>query len=137
MSRRFSTSNKLFFFALCAVAIFCFLALTFGREYVTNRQINQELRRLEAERAELEDRRLASIELINDLSSEEYLEGEARTKHGLAKPGETLLVIQDDERIGELELINETDNQQLSNPKKWLLYFFNQEEFQKIKQSEA
>ena len=122
------------FFVLNTVALF-FLIIAFGREYLGNLQIEQEIRALESQREELEQDQLETLSLIDELSSEYYLEEEARTKHGLGREGETLVVIQSqDQNItssvdGTMAAEEVTD---ISNPRRWFYYFFRQDLFMKL-----
>lgn len=111
---------------LVNVIIFFFLALAFGREYVSNMQIEREIARFENERNRLEQDNLSLNNLISNLSSEYFLEKEGRTKHGLGEQGETLLVIKEDELpltgVENTALIEQSTKR--SNPQKWFHYFF-------------
>ena len=135
MKRRLvSNSNKARLFVLMNAVILFFLALAFGREYVGNLQIEHEIQMLEQEKVRLEDDRLATLNLIDELSSEEYLEREARTKHGLAKEGETLILIQGDKPIaGSEPVLIEEEQEEISNATKWYLYFFDRAAFDALK----
>lgn len=108
------------------IVVFFFLALAFGREYVTNIQIEREIERFEKERQRLEQDNLSLNNLISSLSSEYFLEKEGRIKHGLGEQGETLLVIKDDQLIpAEVTDLSSTEEQkQRTNPQKWFDYFF-------------
>src|SRR3989339_2042442 len=79
------------------LVIFAILGFGFGREYLRNLEIEQEIARMEAENDRLESDRLEAMQLISDLSSTYYLESEARTKRGLGEPGETMIVVQGDD----------------------------------------
>lgn len=132
--KTFKTPGKIGLFMVVNVVILFFLIVGFGREYVGNLQIEREIARLEAERAELEAEQLETIELIDDLSSEYALERQARTKFGLGESGETLIVVQDPEIDDETsssagdEYLTES-----TNLMRWYYYFFDQATFDKIK----
>ncbi len=125
------------FFVLNTVALF-FLIIAFGREYLGNLQIEQEIRALEDERGELEQEQLETLSLIEELSSEYYLEEEARTKHGLGLEGETLVVIKSDAESGESIEVDVEDEiiSEVSNPMRWYYYFFRQEALGQLLDSE-
>lgn len=108
----------------------------FGREYLRNREIEREIAQLEAENERLDGQRLEFLDLIDDLSSEYYLEGESRVKQGMAKPGETLVLVDtsDTEARHEGQVLGVTDDLQgVSNPTRWLYYFLDHERFVRIK----
>lgn len=92
----------------------------FSREFLGNRALEREIRQFEERREELERDRLASFELIEQLSSEYFLETEARTEYGLAAPGEDVIVFAETEP----EEAPEDTMRERSNPEKWFSYFF-------------
>lgn len=121
-------SRKLRFFLVLNFLVLFFLALAFGREYVGNIQIQHEIKELEEERAALETDQLNTLSLIESLSSEYYLETEARTKHGLAKEGETLIVVQQDGvNHGSVLGVQEDSLNFLPNYQRWFYYFFDKD----------
>lgn len=111
------------------VVVLAFLALGFGREYLRNLEIERSIAALEAENADLEGEQLAALSVIEALSSEYYLEGEARQKRGLARPGEELIVIEEAYAAG-IEGASATEGDDgISNPVRWFYYFFDREKF--------
>ncbi|PIQ67618.1 hypothetical protein COY25_03955 [Candidatus Uhrbacteria bacterium CG_4_10_14_0_2_um_filter_41_7] len=124
--------NKIKIFILLNIVVIFFLALTFGKEYVGNSQIEHEIAQMEQERAMLEQDRLNTLGLIDTLSSEDYLEKEGRLKYGLSKEGETLIVVQD--KSGDfraMQNIPEETESFVSNPKRWFYYFFDKQKFER------
>lgn len=112
------------------IAVLALLGLGFGREYLRNLEIERSIRALEAENTALGGQQLESLSVIQSLSSEYYLEGEARKKHGLAKPGEELVVLKnDDEATRSAALMEEKT---VGNPERWYQYFFAPETFAAI-----
>ncbi len=111
-----------------------FLLLAFGREYARNIQVNQEIAALERQKASLESQNLETLDLIEELSSEYYLEKQAREKHGLARAGETLILVKDDlfsPRDGDegAEVLIEN----VSNPEAWFYFFFMHDRFEELR----
>lgn len=125
--------GKIGLFMLVNVVVLFFLLIAFGREYVGNAQIDREIRALEEEKARLEDEQLGTLDLIQELSSEQYLEKEARIKHNLAEEGETLVVIQDDEPVGAIDETIFEEKEIIPNPKAWYFYFFDSARFKETK----
>ncbi len=119
-------------FLLVSVSLIVFLIVALGREYVGNLQLRYEIRRQEKQLAELEERRLATLDLLDTLSSEYYLEREGRLKQGLARPGEELVVITDNEREEE-EIVGGVILDNVSYPMRWFYYFFDREQFDALK----
>lgn len=125
---------KFSLFLLVGLGVLALLFVGFGREYVRNRQIENEIAALQAEHDRLEQDRLASLELISDLSSEYYLEREARTKRGLGEPGETLVVVDlQDEITPQGEVLGTDTDDGLNNPARWFYYFFDPVRFSSLR----
>lgn len=110
--------------AVNLVLIFLF-ALAFGREYVSTIQVNREIARLEAERDALRGQNADTVDLIQDLSTELYLEEQARLKYNLVEPGEEVYIFkdsQDETRVGiETEFVVEENTTPAED---WFRFFF-------------
>lgn len=121
------------------VLVLFFLVIAFGREYVGNIQIEREIAQLQEEKELLEQDQLHTLALIDQLSSEYYLESEARTKQGLAREGETVYVIQDDQlnQDGSEDGSGQMSQYDASNPVKWFFYFFHPTLFQSLQNEEG
>ena len=111
------------------VGLALFVAIAFGREYLRNMDIAAELARLQEENAALEGGRLESVSLIGQLSTRTYVEEGSRTKLNLAKPGETMYIVQDGagDQVAPAVAVDPATDEALSNPAKWLYYFFNRD----------
>jgi len=119
-------------FLFNAVLLFIF-ALGFGREYVGNMQIEQKISESEEERARLEQENLSMNQLIQELSSEYFLEREGRIKHGLAEDGETLIIVKEnDEPFVPVFLEEDEEEFDISNAMTWYFYFFDRATFREI-----
>lgn len=113
------------------IVLLGFLALGFGREYLRNLEIERNIRMLEEQNAELAHEQLQALAVIETLSSEYYLEGEARKKHGMAKAGEELIIVSDTALQAEHETAVAAAAE-VSNPTRWFYYFFDHAQFQKL-----
>ncbi len=133
-----------FLFVLNFVVI-VFLSLSLGKEVVRNNTIQSEISALQVQAAELADENSNISALQSALQSESYIEREARLKLGMKKPGENVVVIQDEESVvtGEGVVVDSSDplgfvitdlstNMALANPTKWWYYFFNKQAFDQI-----
>lgn len=134
-ARAFSSRT---WFTVGVIGIILLVGFAFVREYVRNSDIATELERMEAENAALNTQHLASLQLIAQLSTETAVEGDARGKLNLAKPGETMYVVEDGGETykadsgrmaatdGEKHTTDVSigDDPALSNPVKWFYYFF-------------
>ncbi len=124
-ARTTQKAKKARLFVVVNVLILFFLLIAFGREYVGNIQIEHEIALLQDEKEQLEQDQLDTLALIEQLSSEYYLESEARTKQGLGREGETVYVIQDgDDHSGSESGSQQSEEISFSNPARWFLYFF-------------
>lgn len=111
--------------------VLAFLFVGFGREYWRNLEIERDIAALQAESQRLSGQKLESLSLINDLSSEYYLEGEARAKRGMGEPGEQLVIVDlPDETQPTGEVLGIATDEGISNPTRWWYYFFNRARFE-------
>lgn len=121
-------------FLLATMVVAGIFVFGFGREYLREREIANQIASLEAENSRLDGKKLEFLDLIDKLSSQYYLEGQARTKEGLAKPGETLLVVdagQSQDSVATGQVLGATDSlESVSNPTKWFYYFFDRSKFE-------
>ncbi len=109
------------------VIIFALVAFGFAEEYVRNNDIEAQIERMQAENAALEADRLASLQLIDTLSSTYYVEGEAR-KSGMGKEGEQLIIVSDSRQDAEKTSVAVLHSD-VPNPVRWYEYFFDHEAF--------
>lgn len=114
-----------------SAVLLVFLIIAFGKEYVGNMQIEREIAQLQDQKNSLETRKLFTLDLIDELSSEYYLEQEGREKQGLAREGETLVVINDDKN----DLLSSATVQVsgllgTDNTIGWFYYFFAPAQFE-------
>lgn len=115
---------------LVNIILFGLIGFGFGEEYLRNRDIEAEIARMQAENAALEAERLSSLSLIDTLSSAYYVEGEAR-QSGMGKPGEELIIVQDDAvRTNAVLTISHDD---IPNPLRWYYYFFDRAQFEALR----
>lgn len=115
--------------------VLAFLLFGFGREYLRNLEIERDIASLQSENQRLVGQKLASLSLINDLSSEYYLESEARTKRSMGEPGEQLIVV-DLPETGHVEgeVLGASADLGISNPTRWWYCFFNRSRFEDMKE---
>jgi len=123
-----SLFQKLFLFV--SLIILILLSPALAREYFRKKQVNKEIYSLKEEIKKLEKDQNDFSELINYLNTEDFWEKEARSKLGLQKPGEKLVVIPNDyfkdEGNGAKDKKEISESAaEISNPHKWWNYFFN------------
>lgn len=103
---------------LCSMFFF-FVISELRKKYA----IRAEIRKLEAEIAELESQNQEFLELLNYLKTPEYKERQARSLLHLQKPGEFAVALpaREEEQVAA-EALPQTPNK--SNLQKWWEYFF-------------
>lgn len=117
-----------------------FLLVLFGLPLIKNwrqsRSINKEIREMEQQVIELENKNSSLKQVLDYMQSEQFVEKEARTKLNYKKPGEEVVVIEG--RDGTTASVSPLDSvfdlpeapkpigspKLLGNFSKWLDYFF-------------
>lgn len=127
--RTHRNSSKARWIVIINLVLFALIGFGFGEEYLRNREIEAEIARMNMENAALEAERLSSLSLIDTLSSAYYVEGEAR-QSGMGKPGETLIIVQDDGTARET--LPDISYDDIPNPLRWYYYFFNRAQFEAL-----
>lgn len=86
---------------------------------------------MQAQIEQYEGRKLSLVELLARLDSDEALDKEARTRLGLRKPGERVIILQGGDGMQaswqddvQAPLANLVGPDVRSNPRRWLDYFF-------------
>lgn len=130
MSKRSENRRHIWFVVILAILLAFFL-FAFGREYVSNVQVRHYIEDLEEQREQQETQQLETMTLIQQLSSEYFLEYEGRMKQGLGGAGETVIVIQEDKEA-DMDLAQQ-HNTGITNVTRWFYYFFSPERFEELK----
>lgn len=100
------------------------------RETYREWKVDQEINHMQTEIESLEGRKLALSELVRRMESEDAIDREARTRLGLRKPGERVIILrgeggseswQESMKIVPPEAAPATTK---SNPERWFRYFF-------------
>lgn len=120
-------------FLIIAIIILALVALSYARAYYQDFKIRQQITALQAEVKQLEKKKLESMEILEYVTSDAFVEEKARTELNMKKPGERVIVI-DDSSLLEIPPVdisqdlatNAVANTQLSNPMKWWYYFTHQ-----------
>lgn len=124
------------FFIVINLLVIIFLGMSLGREMIRSRSIEADIAHLQAQADELTQSTQDLLNLQTAMQTESFIEREARLKLGLKKPGETVVVIQDEARddssvisddpLDPLDFVidEQTPQEELANPLKWWYYFF-------------
>lgn len=123
--RRLVRSKLTLFFGAVVLVV---LLVSFGREIVHRAEVRHEVQRLTQQVDALEERRMELTNLIQNFQSPLFQEQEGREKLGLAKPGETVIIVPDGN--GETTVLpgaptaSATGQARSANAAKWWDYFF-------------
>ena len=115
-----------YWYLLFMVVIFLAVTGAYLRSFYQDYQIKKEIDRLKKETAQMEVKKMQSLELLNYLKSDEFAERKARLEMNMIKPGEQAVVVKDLETVEKNR--QSGDNvikSNLPNYKKWWNYFFN------------
>ena len=119
--RRFFASRL--FLVVAFVLIFLTTAGYF-RAYYQDFRIKQEIRELENEVRALEGKKIESMEILQYVMSQGYVEEKARVELSMKKPGEKMVILKNmDTNEGGGESGLDVPGRNLTNPVKWLYYF--------------
>ncbi len=121
--RRFFTSRLFFVVIFCAIGL-----ITFGsiRTYYQDYKVKQEIVSLQNEVDHLQKKKFQSMELLEYVTSDAFVEEKARTELNLKRPGEHVLIIPNMQKTENTKLgMSEASasGQNISNPIKWWYYF--------------
>lgn len=116
-------------FLFVSLALLCAVAWGFMGEFYRNRGLQEDIEALQAKADEIEARNLELADLREKFAGSGELEREARLKLNLQKPGEQVVIIQDDP--DDLVMENARDEEGLldgdrkaNNAEKWWDFFF-------------
>ncbi|PIR73980.1 MAG: hypothetical protein COU35_04985 [Candidatus Magasanikbacteria bacterium CG10_big_fil_rev_8_21_14_0_10_47_10] len=124
--RRFFGSRL---FLIIALIVLTLIALSFARAYYQDYKIRQQIAELREEVHQLEKRKLESMEILDYVTSDTFVEEKARTELNMKKSGENVVVISDPglQEFSGRDIMQEPPDSQASadtpNPLKWWYYF--------------
>lgn len=111
--------SKLFF--IVGIVLLVFISSSVVKEIVRQISIQRDIRRLEQDITQLEQRNYEISSLLQSLNSSSTLEKEARTKLGVQKAGETLVSLSNPEISGSMAPeLSQTNLDTRSNLEKWI-----------------
>ncbi|MBU0597226.1 septum formation initiator family protein [Patescibacteria group bacterium] len=113
-------------FLLFSLVIMMLVAFGYARGYYQDFKIKEEIRQLEEEVKSLETKKIESLDILQYVTSDDFIEEKARTELNLKKPGEKVVVFdRKDESYEERDNLGEDAS--IKNPKKWLNYFLHKD----------
>ncbi len=113
-----------------SILILVFFSFNLINEIINRRDLQNDISVLEDEINQLNNKNQELSSLIGYFESLDFVEEEARTKLNLRKPGEKIIIVNEEENIEETEKLFDTsllttDNIiHLTNPERWWNYFF-------------
>ncbi len=126
MWRRFFESRL---FLVCSIVILVFVIMSYARAYYEDYEVRQKIQELEKQVQSLEGKKLESLQILQYVKSDNFIEEKARTELNLKKPGESVVFVEGVIPTQVPQATNETapvDEPTLSNPMKWWYYFSHQ-----------
>ena len=116
-------SSRLFLVATTVVLLIT--SLSFARAYYRNYQVQQEIRELKQEVTALEGKTLESMDILEYVKSDSFVEETARIDQNMKRPGEKVIVIKEvsDVQYGNAARPEVSKRGLFTNPVKWWNYF--------------
>lgn len=131
-------------FYIVNVLLILVVGFSFAREMIHSRDIAKQIQSLQKQSQSLQTQHLAIGDLKSAVQTESYAEREARLKLGLKKPGESLIILRNEQtktatsaesEKGQraLEVLQSNVTQKpLANSSKWWYYFFNKQAYRDL-----
>lgn len=110
------------FFLFGAFLIALIVAVSFGRAFYKDYEIRQQIKALQAKVDNLERTRLESLDLLDYVKSDAYVEDVARRELNLKKSGERVIVV--DTALASTSTLRVEERSATPSWKKWWWYFF-------------
>jgi len=120
-------------FLIVSLLILIFFSTNLIKEIINRRDLKKEVGSLQDEINYLENRNQDLAKLIDYFEGLDFVEKEARTKLNLRKPGEQIIIVNEDEPLeiadnnSQAEIINNfmaNDAEHFTNSERWWNYFF-------------
>lgn len=108
---------------LLILGVSAMFMFAFARNYIQDYNIKKEISALKNEVQALETKKLESLEILDYVMSDTFVEEKGRTELHLKKPGEKVLVIQNTQKQQDIEIKDPLERQHLSKPARWWYYF--------------
>ncbi|MBI3956734.1 MAG: septum formation initiator family protein [Candidatus Kerfeldbacteria bacterium] len=103
--------------------------VSFAREFLRRMEVQSDIARLQTQVREFEERKTTVSGLIDYFESPLFQEQEAREKLGLAKPGESVVIVPlSNETVAVAGAPSPDGTTPSRNPAKWWNYFFHRSE---------
>ena len=111
-------------FIVIGVIILIPISISLVKEIIRKAEINNEIKILETEIAEIERQNAEMDDLLKTLNSSAFLEKEAKEKFGMQNAGEKVVMIPSSpNEFGATTQAEEEAEEYMPNPTKWKNYF--------------
>lgn len=118
--------SRLFLISMAVVILLVLYGL--GRAVYQDYMLRQEIFELQHSIRSLETKKLESLEILDYVMSDAFVEREARKSLNLQEPGETVFVFSETEQSETTTMSNTEENSpRLNNPIKWWYYFIHKD----------
>lgn len=123
--RRFFGSRLFLIVAFCILAI---TSLSYARAYYRDYKVRQNIKDMQAQFSQLEKKKLESIEILQYVKSDAFVEDKARNELNLQKEGEHVVFVDtssstEEQTNAESAPSEKIQTQPLKNPVRWWYYF--------------
>ncbi len=124
--RRFFQSRL---FLVVTTLILILIGFSYVRAFYEDYQVRQKIKELQEQVHSLEGKKLESLQILQYVTSDNFIEEKARTELNLKKPGENVVFVDGIASVSttEIQATAPVDEPHLSNPMKWWYYFTHQE----------
>jgi cell division protein FtsB len=98
-----------------------------ARNFYYDYQVRKEINGFKEQAKALELKNLKTIELLQQVKSQHFVEDKARVELNMVKPGEKLVIINGQKQATSTDgqdQVNMVEQERLTNPEKWWKYFF-------------
>ena len=114
-------TSRLFLIILIVIAIL--IAIAYARLYYEDYKVREEIESLQSEIQSLEHRELESLQLLEFVKTDDFVDRAAREQLEMKAPGENVVVINNRETAKITKTAEHAKTVDISNPKKWWLHF--------------
>lgn len=124
--RRFFQSRL---FLVVTTLVLILIGFSYVRAFYEDYQVRQKIKELQEQVHALEGKKLESLQILQYVTSDNFIEEKARTELNLKKPGENVVFVDGIASVSttEIQATAPVDEPHLSNPMKWWYYFTHQE----------
>jgi len=112
------------FLAIIGLVFLLIIVIPLAKTYSQRRLIEREIEDVKQEISDFENKNQELKEMINYLESDQSLEEQARLNLNLKKPGETVVVVEENKTLAN-QVGSEEFSRRNGNFFKWWQYFFN------------